>query len=61
MKSKNDIKHTLLTRILHLIHLIAMATLILTGFYIYAPLSFNIFPNMDIMYLQDSFILFLCM
>jgi len=48
MKSKNDIKHTLLTRILHLIHLIAMATLILTGFYIYAPLSFNIFPNMDI-------------
>ena len=48
MKPHREYKHTLITRILHAIHMIAMVVLILTGFYIYAPLSFNIFPSMDI-------------
>lgn len=48
MKAKIYYKHTLITRILHATHLIATIILILTGFYIYAPLSFDIFPNMDI-------------
>ncbi len=48
MKTKVEYKHTPITRILHAVHLVAMVVLILTGFYIYAPLSFNIFPNMDI-------------
>jgi len=48
MKDKMIYKHTLTTRILHAIHLFATIVLILTGFYIYSPLSFNIFPNMDI-------------
>ncbi len=41
-------QHTLITRILHLIHMVSMIVLILTGFYIYAPLSFNVLPSMDI-------------
>lgn len=48
MESKGELKHTLITRIVHVISIISMIILILTGFYIYAPLSFNIFPNMDI-------------
>lgn len=43
-----ELKHTLITRILHGVHMLSVVVLILTGFYIYAPLSFNIFPNMDI-------------
>ncbi len=41
-------QHALTTRILHAIHMVSMVVLILTGFYIYAPLSFKILPNMDI-------------
>jgi len=48
MQEIAEYKHTLITRILHAIHLIAIIILILTGFYIYAPLSFKIFSNMDI-------------
>jgi len=48
MKAENGYKHTLITRLLHAVNMIAMVILILTGFYIYAPLSFNIFPNMDV-------------
>jgi len=33
---------------LHAIHMFSVILLILTGFYIYAPLSFRILPNMDI-------------
>ena len=48
MTTKGEYKHTVMTRILHAIHMVSMVVLILSGFYIYAPLSFNIFPNMDI-------------
>jgi len=41
-------KHTVITRIMHGIHLVSMIMLILTGFYIYAPGTFRIFPSMDI-------------
>ncbi|MCE5330322.1 cytochrome b/b6 domain-containing protein [bacterium] len=41
-------KHTIATRIVHGLHIISMIMLILTGFYIYAPATFRIFPNMDI-------------
>jgi Ni/Fe-hydrogenase 1 B-type cytochrome subunit len=41
-------KHTIVTRIMHGLHLISMIMLILTGFYIYAPATFKIFPNMDV-------------
>lgn len=40
-------KHTIVTRIMHGLHLISMVMLILTGFYIYAPTVFRIFPSMD--------------
>jgi len=40
-------KHTAVTRIMHAIHLISMVLLILSGFYIYAPNAFRIFPSMD--------------
>jgi len=40
-------KHTIVTRIIHGVHLIAMIILILTGFYIYAPATFRIFPDMN--------------
>ena len=40
-------KHTIVTRIVHGLHLIAMVMLILTGFYIYSPTVFRIFPSMD--------------
>ena len=40
-------KHTVVTRVMHGIHLISMVLLILSGFYIYAPDSFRIFPSMD--------------
>lgn len=40
-------KHTVTTRIMHGIHLISMILLILSGFYIYAPDAFRIFPSMD--------------
>ncbi|MCL4385672.1 MAG: cytochrome b/b6 domain-containing protein [Actinobacteria bacterium] len=41
-------KHTIVTRIMHGLHLISMIMLILTGFYIYAPATFRIFPDMDV-------------
>jgi len=41
-------KHTIVTRIMHGLHLISMIMLILTGFYIYAPAVFRIFPSMDV-------------
>ncbi len=40
-------KHTIVTRIMHGLHLISMVMLILTGFYIYSPTVFRIFPSMD--------------
>ena len=38
-------KHTVITRIMHVIHLISMVMLILTGFQIYAPGFFRLFPS----------------
>ncbi len=40
-------KHTVITRIMHAAHLISMIMLILSGFFIYAPSVFKIFPSMD--------------
>jgi len=40
-------KHTVITRIMHAVHLISMIMLILSGFFIYAPSVFKIFPSMD--------------
>jgi len=41
-------KHTITTRIIHGLHLISMIMLILTGFYIYSPTTFRIFPSMNV-------------
>ena len=40
-------KHTVITRVMHAVHLISMFMLILSGFYIYAPNVFRVFPSMD--------------
>jgi len=40
-------KHTIITRIMHAVHLISMIMLIFSGFFIYAPSVFKIFPSMD--------------
>ena len=41
-------KHTVVTRIMHGIHLVSMIMLILTGFQIYSPGWFRLFPTMEI-------------
>jgi len=40
-------KHTVLTRIIHFVHLVSMVMLILTGFQIYAPGWFRLFPTLE--------------
>jgi len=40
-------KHTIITRIMHALHMISMILLILTGFQIYSPARFVIFPTLE--------------
>ena len=47
-KAKFVYKHTAVTRIMHGLHLVSIVMLTLTGFYIYAPGFFRIFPSMDV-------------
>ncbi len=41
-------KHTVITRIMHIIHLVSMVMLMLTGFQVYAPGFFRLFPTLEI-------------